>query len=106
MPLSDVCNETNARLKKDMVRTKSLAETDGNDNDNDNENENEEVVILSTNPGRYLCNYVYYCSLMKSSAAVFIHVVDANVISLETQHNAVVHTIRGIIHRQIDAKID
>ena len=39
--------------------------------------EKNENVELSDDPGRYLCNYIYYCSLTKlckaNNASLFVH---------------------------------
>ena len=40
---------------------------------------------ISDDPGRFLCNYVYYRSLQKVPTSVFIHVPPLEVIDLDAQ---------------------
>lgn len=40
---------------------------------------------VSDDPGRFLCNYVYYRSLEKIPTSVFIHVPPVEVIELDSQ---------------------
>jgi pyroglutamyl-peptidase len=60
------------------------------------------VIAMSSDPGRYLCNYIYYHSLQhfaqKSQLkhCVFIHVPPVEVMSLETQIKVVSQCVRLI----------
>jgi len=46
-------------------------------------------VVISTDPGRFICNWIYYQSLhfsqLNETKSLFIHVPDFSVIPFETQ---------------------
>lgn len=48
---------------------------------------NQCQVAVSTDPGRYLCNYVYFSSLsvVQHPQSLFVHVPPANVLPVEEQ---------------------
>ena len=57
-------------------------------------------VCKSTDPGRFLCNYVYYSTLMRchNSQAIFVHVPPVEVVPLEVQ----VNFVRDFIHMLLE----
>ena len=42
-------------------------------------------LSVSDDPGRFLCNYVYYRSLERAGSSVFIHVPPLQVVGLDEQ---------------------
>ena len=61
------------------------------------------IVSLSTDPGRFLCNYIYYRSLShaaacaKSKKAVLIHIPPFETIPMATQYPVIKELLRAII---------
>ena len=61
------------------------------------------IVTLSQDPGRFLCNYIYYRSLSYSAAisksknAVFIHIPPFEAIPMATQYPVIKELLRAII---------
>ena len=51
---------------------------------------------VSEDPGRFLCNYVYYRSLQKQKNSVFIHVPHLTVVDLDTQLEFVKKAVKKI----------
>ena len=51
---------------------------------------------VSDDPGRFVCNYVYYRSLQKQKNSVFIHVPHLTVIDFDTQLECVKKAVKRI----------
>ena len=51
---------------------------------------------VSEDPGRFLCNYVYYRSLQKQKNSVFIHVPHLTVVDLDTQLECIEKAVKKI----------
>ena len=47
----------------------------------------DEDVVISNDPGRFLCNYVYYKSLLVNRFALFVHVPPFSVMTEDKQYN-------------------
>jgi pyrrolidone-carboxylate peptidase len=61
------------------------------------------LMVLSTDPGRYLCNYVYFKSLLllaqhnRERKAVFVHVPPFEVIPIDTQVALIAELVRQVV---------
>lgn len=74
---------------------------------NDNDDENNPSVTISTNPGRFVCNYTYCLSLNQSqtvskegnttkTASLFVHVPPFEVASEDVQFEFVIRIMKAI----------
>lgn len=56
-------------------------------------------VTISTNPGRYLCNYVYFNSLMelRQKTCVFVHVPRVELLPLSDQIRLITCLIKQLV---------
>jgi len=73
----------------DLSKLKSSMETVG-------------AVCYSRDPGRYICNYIYYSSLSVHRYVVFIHVPLFSVISLEQQQAMLRNMFQALPYARID----
>lgn len=53
-------------------------------------------VVESDDPGRYICNYIYYCSLNKNCNSLFVHFPSFHTIDEETQYQFVIKLLETI----------
>jgi pyroglutamyl-peptidase len=64
-------------------------------------------MVVSTDPGRFLCNYIYFQSLLnleadtKSAKAVFCHIPPFEVISMDTQVPLLKKVMNSILSQEI-----
>jgi pyrrolidone-carboxylate peptidase len=54
-------------------------------------------VAMSTCAGTYLCNYIYYKSLVQSTDTVFIHIPSFETLSAETQFKYLLRTVEFFV---------
>jgi len=89
VPLNEVINQVNYNLQEKFSNMLPL-------------------LVLSSDPGRFLCNYVYFCSMchgldiyqcneVKPKKAVFIHVPPFSMMAMPTQLSVVLEAIRWIV---------
>ena len=61
--------------------------------------------VVSDDPGRYLCNYIYYKSLARGATSIFIHVPPFETISEEKQTAFVADLFRLLLERVCKKKL-
>jgi len=66
--------------------------------------EEEEPIMISTDPGRFVCNYTYYCSLrnskeMKHVYPIFVHVPPFSKVPQEEQLEMITKIMTSIRHQ-------
>jgi len=63
--------------------------------------------VVSTDPGRYLCNYVFYNSLavLNNPHAIFVHVPRVELIPLADQVAAVKALVRLVVEQVVSQLI-
>lgn len=57
---------------------------------------NDEHVEISKDPGRFLCNYIYYKSLLANRFALFVHVPPFSVMEEEKQYDFINKLLKHI----------
>lgn len=108
LPLAAICEELNSTYNDLYVPVDTEAAAP--DDQQEQKDANHKLVRLSEDPGRYLCNYVYYQALQRNVTAgeplnaLFVHVPPFSAVSQETQ-TLVIKKLLSIIATQLAASI-
>lgn len=57
-------------------------------------------VEISLDPGRYLCNHIYYLALTRTKKALFIHLPPENILTIEKDEEALKIIIDALIDNE------